>query len=180
MSFLTRFTKHGRRLVRIDAMCIELFRLRWMLFLMEDKIDEAKTLGALSPISMMSAVARDDIAVAREKIISMQNEIGEDDYDLTVMLYLLWQESGQLMTKYAEVYKKHIETANALYECGHSDPMGKELQSLTVVYTEKDTPPGEQLRFECKAESGSHAVEQCRNSYPGCTVLAIEKEKKDP
>ena len=47
------------------------------------------------------------------------------------------------------------------------------MEPFTVIYVE----PSEGLEFwqffECQADDGDHAQEQCENAYPTCTVLWV-------
>jgi hypothetical protein len=46
------------------------------------------------------------------------------------------------------------------------------LTSWTVLYRDQTLPPlAAPLAFICKAESGVHAEEQCRDAEPGCEVV---------
>ena len=48
------------------------------------------------------------------------------------------------------------------------------LKNFVDLYREEDTLPADPpLGFQCDAEDGDHAQEQCENAYPGCDVVWV-------
>lgn len=48
------------------------------------------------------------------------------------------------------------------------------LKNFVVLYRQEDSLPADPpLGFQCDAEDGDHAQEQCENAYPGCDVVWV-------
>ena len=48
------------------------------------------------------------------------------------------------------------------------------MEYMTVLYRDADLLPGDApLVFQCQADDGDHAEEQCVGAYPGCEVVWV-------